>query len=108
MAPPAQERALGLVLSRCRTRDTVALEERKTAWERGHVAVNDYQQKAEVPDRKAACPAYAEGNAQVWQDGMLRVERTFQAFFRRVKNGAQPGYPRFQGYTRSTRFTYPQ
>src|SRR5258707_3975759 len=39
---------------------------------------------------------------------MLRVERTYQAFFRRVKSGETPGYPRFQGRTRYNSFTYPQ
>jgi putative transposase len=39
---------------------------------------------------------------------ILRVERTFQAFFRRLKNGETPGYPRFQGQGRYNSFTYPQ
>ncbi len=37
-----------------------------------------------------------------------RVERAYQSFFRRVKAGEEPGYPRFQGRTRYTSFTYPQ
>jgi putative transposase len=36
------------------------------------------------------------------------VDKTFQAFFRRVKRGETPGCPRFQGRNRSTSFTYPQ
>ncbi len=39
---------------------------------------------------------------------MLRVHRTFQAFFRRVTNGEKPGYPRFKGRHRYHSFTYPQ
>ena len=38
----------------------------------------------------------------------MRVERTYHAFFRRVKIGEQPGYPRLQGQGRYTSFTYPQ
>jgi putative transposase len=87
----------------------VALEQRKTWWERGQgTSATYYRQKAELPDLKAACPAYAEINAQVLQDVVLRVERTYQAFFRRVKNGEQPGYPRLQGRNRYHSFTYPQ
>ena len=67
-----------------------------------------YQQKAELPDLKAACPEYAEINAQVLQDVILRVERAYQAFFRRLKDGETPGYPRFQGRNRYHSFTYPQ
>ena len=105
---PEQERALETVLYRCRTLYNVALEERKTAWERCGVSVSYYQQKAELPDLKAGCPEYAEVNAQVLQDVVLRVERAFQAFFRRVQAGEKPGYPRFQGRNRYHSFTYPQ
>jgi len=36
------------------------------------------------------------------------LDKTFQAFFGRVKHGETPGYPCFQGRNRSTSFTYPQ
>src|SRR5262249_54282548 len=45
---------------------------------------------------------------QVLQDVVHRVDRAFQAFFRRVKNGQTPGYPRFQGRNRYHSVTYPQ
>ena len=106
---PEQERALDAVLWRCRILYNVALEQRKTWWGRGQgVSATYYHQKAEVPDLKAACPEYAEVNAQVLQDVILRVERAFQAFFRRVKAGETPGYPRFQGRNRYHSFTYSQ
>jgi putative transposase len=105
---PDQERALDTVLYRCRTLYNVALEERQTAWERCGVAVSYYQQKAELPDLKAGCPEYDEVHSQVLQDVLLRLDRTFQAFFRRVKAGEKPGYPRFQGRNRYHSFTYPQ
>ncbi len=37
---PEQERALALVLWRCRTLYNTALEQRITAWERRHVSVS--------------------------------------------------------------------
>jgi putative transposase len=106
---PAQEQALDSVVWHCRALYNTALEQRKTWWERGQdKSANYYQQKAELPDLKVACPDYAEINAQVLQDVLLRVQRTFQAFFRRVAAGETPGYPRFQGWGRYTSFTYPQ
>lgn len=106
---PEQARRLELVLSRCRTLYNVALEQRKTWWQRGQgVGATYYQQKAELTELKAAYPDYAEVNAQVLQDVMLRVERTYQAFFLRLNNSETPGYPRFQGWGRYTSFTYPQ
>jgi putative transposase len=105
---PEQEQALDTILWRCRTLYNVALEERKTAWERRRVSLNYYLQATELPDLKAACPEYAEVNAQVLQDALRRLDRAFQAFFRRIRNGETPGYPRFQGKDRYNSFTYPQ
>ena len=38
--------------------------------------------------------------AHVLQDVLRRLDRAFQNFFRRCKNGENPGYPRFQGRNR--------
>jgi putative transposase len=108
MPTPEQEQALERVLWRCRTLYNTALDERKTAWERCRDSANYYQQKAELPDLKADFPEYTEVHSQVLQDVLLRLERAFQAFFRRLKAGEEPGYPRFQGRNRYNSFTYPQ
>jgi putative transposase len=103
---PAQEQALETVVRRCRTLYNTALEQRKTWWERGQSkSAAYYQQKAELPDLKAGCQEYAEINAQVLQDVLMRLERTFQAFFRRAHAGETRGYPRFQGHGRYNSFT---
>ncbi len=47
-------------------------------------------------------------NAQVLQDVVLRLDRAFKAFFRRLMNGEKPGYPRFKGRNRYHSFTFPQ
>jgi putative transposase len=104
-----QEQALGVPLWRCRTLYNVALAQRTRWWERGQgVGASSYQQKAELPDLKAACPAFDVIHAHVLQDVILRLDRTFQAFFRRVTAGETPGYPRFQGRGRYKSFTFPE
>ena len=106
---PEQVQTLETVLYRCRTLYNCALEQRKTWWERGQgKRATYYQQKAELPDLKTACPEFAAVHSQVVQDVLLRVDRTYQAFFRRVQAGEAPGYPRFQGPDRYHSFTYPQ
>jgi transposase len=91
---PAQAQVLETVLSRCRMLYNVALEQRKTWWDRGQgQGATYYQQKAELPDVKAACPELAEVNAQVLQDVILRVERAYQDFFRRIKDGRDARLP---------------
>ena len=42
------------------------------------------------------------------QDVLRRLDKAFAAFFRRIRNGEKPGYPRFQGQGRYDSFTYPQ
>jgi putative transposase len=42
------------------------------------------------------------------QDVLTRLDRAFQAFFRRIRDGQTPGYPRFQGSNRYNSFTYKQ
>ena len=108
MPTPEQEWALEHVLWRCRELYNAGLEERKTAWEKCHVSVTFTRQSEQLPDIKEVRPEYHDINAQVLQDVLHRLDKAFQAFFRRVKAGEQPGYPRFQGKGRYNSFTYPQ
>ena len=103
-----QERMLDRTLMLCRHVYNAAIGERREAWQKRGVSVTYYQQKAELPSIKEAMPEYGEVHSQVLQDVVLRVERAFHAFFRRVKSGDTPGYPRFHGRDRFNSFTYPQ
>src|SRR5437764_8090702 len=66
------------------------------------------QQSAQLPDIKAIRPEYEAIYSQVLQDVLHLVDKAFQAFFRRVKAGQQPGYPRFKSRLRYDSLTYPQ
>ena len=43
-------------------------------------------------------------HSQVLQDVLRRVNKSFDNFFRRLKNHESPGYPRFKSYTRYNSF----
>jgi putative transposase len=103
---PAQERELERVLGHCRTLYNVALEQRITAWQRCHVSVTRYQQEAELKAIRAEFPGYAAIHSHVLQDVLARLDKTYQAFFRRLMNGESPGFPRFQRRDRWHSFTY--
>jgi putative transposase len=105
---PDQERAMEFILRRCRELYNAALQERTGAWQRCGVSLTYPMQSAQLPAIKKVRPEYREINAQVLQDVLARLDRTFQAFFRRVRAGEKPGYPRFQGANRYNSFTYPQ
>jgi putative transposase len=55
-----------------------------------------------------ALPDCSEVHTQVLQEVVQRVDRAYQAFFRRMKAGATPGSLRFHGRNRSTGLTSPQ
>jgi putative transposase len=103
---PTQERELGRVLGLCRWLYNTALEQRITAWQRAHVSVSRYQQEAALKDIRAEFPEFAAIHSHVLQDVLARLDKTYQAFFRRVKAGEKVGFPRFQASTRYHSFTY--
>ena len=70
-------------------------------------AVGVYEQKRDLVEIKEIRPEYQEIASHVLQDVLFRLKRAFDGFFRRVKNGEKPGYPRYQGRHRYTSFTYP-
>jgi putative transposase len=103
-----QERELERVLWLCRTLYNTALEQRITAYQRCGVTLTCYQQQAELPDLKAVFPEYAAIHSLVLQDVLSRLDKTYQAFFCRIKAGQTPGFPRYQGRNRYHSVTYKQ
>jgi putative transposase len=103
-----QEQKLLFVLRRCRELYNAALQERRDAWQKCGVRITCTRQSTELPGVKAVRPEYHDVHSQVLQDVLTRLDRAFQAFFRRVHAGEQPGYPRFQGANRYQSFAYKQ
>ena len=71
-----------------------ALEQPIIAYRRTGVSLSRYQQEAELKDVRAAFPEYAAIHSHVLQDVLARLDKTYQAFFRRVKAGEKAGFPR--------------
>jgi|GraSoi_2013_60cm_1033757.scaffolds.fasta_scaffold08541_3 putative transposase len=105
---PQQERTMAFVVRRCRELYNAALQERRDAWRMCGVSITAASQGTQLPDIKAVRPEYRDIHSQVLQDVLSRLDRAFQAFFRRVKAGEKPGYPRFKGSACYDSFTYKQ
>jgi putative transposase len=101
-----QERELGRVLGLCRWLYNTALEQRIVAWQRCRVSLSQYQQAAELKELRAAMPEFAAIHSHVLQEALARLDRTYQAFFRRIQRGEKAGFPRYQARTRWHSFTY--
>jgi putative transposase len=104
----AQRTSLERVLELCRWvyNDTLAL--RKNTYEQEGKSLSLYDTAAFLTQWKAAKPVLKEVHSQVLQNVQERVDLAFKAFFRRVKAGEEPGYPRFKGKGLYDSFTFPQ
>jgi putative transposase len=105
---PKQEQHVLFVLRRCRELYNSGLEERRAFYQMRRKSLGYSAQAAELAEIKAAYPAYQDIRVLVLQDVLRRLDKAFAAFFRRIRNGEKPGYPRLQGQGRYASFTYPQ
>jgi len=104
----AQERVLEQTLEECRWVYNQTLAYRRDAWQERQESVSYYMTTKLLPQWKQERPSLKIVYSQVLQDVQRRVDKAFKGFFRRVKNGKEPGYPRFKGKGRYRSITYPQ
>src|SRR5712691_6261094 len=100
--------ALTWIVDRCRELYNAALQERRDASRMAGKSITYYDQANQLPEIKQVREEYQDIHSQVLQDVLRRVKKAFDHFFRHLKNGEEPGYPRFQGRNRYDSFTYPQ
>ena len=100
-----QENLMNQMLEECRWVFNQTLALRKNAWEQEQKPISLYQSNTLLPEWKRERPSLAMVYSQVLQDVQERVDLAFKAFFRRVKAGEKPGYPRFRGKGRYDSFT---
>lgn len=103
-----QAQALQWTLDHARELYNAALQERRDAYRMAGKSISYYDQAKQLPEIKAIREEYQAIHSQVLQDVLRRVDKAFDHFFRRVKQGQAPGYPRFQSKNRYDSFTYPQ
>src|SRR6266702_7135574 len=85
-----------------------ALQDRRDDYKLCGVSVSYSMQADQLPALKQLREEYQDIHSQVQQDVLRRLDKSFDAFSRRVENGENPGYPRFKSGDRYDSFTYPQ
>jgi len=103
-----QEKSLHASLDACRWAYNKTLEVRKKAWEEEQKSLSLYDTSNLLVQWKKDKTDLTNAFSQCLQNAQLRVDLAFKAFFRRVKVGEKPGYPRFRGFDRYDSFTFPQ
>lgn len=104
----AQRTSLEKVLELCRLVYNDTLAARKDAYEQDGESLGLYGTNKLLTEWKASKPALKDVHSQVLQNVQERVDLAFKAFFRRVKSGEEPGYPRFKGKGLYDSFTFKQ
>lgn len=93
-----QEDLLRAMLDDHRELYNAALQERRDAWKHSRIGIKYYEQTAQLSDIRANDPDYARWSFTSQMATLRRLDRAFQAFFRRIKTGEKKaGYPRFKG-----------
>ncbi|NBJ17082.1 MAG: transposase, partial [Dehalobacter sp. 4CP] len=95
-------------LELCRQLYNLALEQRITIWKNYRKSISIYDQSKQLPDLKKAFPEFKQVNSQALQDVIERLGKAFDGFFRRIRKGQKPGFPRFRGYNRHDSVTLKQ
>ncbi len=85
-----------------------ALEQRRDAWCRRHRNVSYAAQCRDLTDVRAHGVGLPGMSCHAMRDPLRRADRAFAAFFRRVKVGEKPGYPRFRPRRRYDTLTWDQ
>ncbi|WP_031405849.1 RNA-guided endonuclease TnpB family protein [Thiomonas sp. FB-Cd] len=83
------------------------LEERIDAWHKARKSISYDEQQNVLPQIKAERPEFMELGSHALQQTLRRLDLAFQSFFRRVKAGQTPGFPRFKAAKRFAGFAYP-
>ncbi|SHK01165.1 RNA-guided endonuclease InsQ/TnpB family protein [Desulforamulus aeronauticus] len=95
-------------LTLCRLCYNAALVDRKNHYLRNKASLTRTKQQTTLKLDKDKHPQLKEVHSQVLQEVLFRVEKAYQAFFRRVKAGENPGYPRYKGMGQYNSLTYTQ
>ena len=101
-----QTEALAAQLEEARVLYNAALQERRDAYRKTGRSIHMYEQFASLKTMRAD-GSLSLPNHQTAQDVLRRLDKAFVAFFRRIKTGETPGYPRFKNRARYQSFTFP-
>jgi putative transposase len=93
----------------CRILYNSCLLDRRNHYEQTGKGLSRINQQVIVKNDKDKFEFLNDIHSQVLQDVLIRVDKAFQNFFRRVKSKeSKAGYPRFKGEGRYASITYPQ
>jgi putative transposase len=73
------------------------LQERRDAWQMNRIQISYFDQSKQVSDIRTLNTDYLAVQSRTIRQTLRQLDKSFAAFFRRLKSGERPGYPRFKG-----------
>ncbi len=92
-----QHRALETILESQRQLYNAALEERIDAYRKANLTRTYFDQTKALTEWRQADPEASSLPANLQRATLKRLDEAYKGFFRRVKRGGKPGFPRFRG-----------
>ena len=106
---PKQVVALETLLKSHQQLYNAALEERISAWSKAKKSISYVDQCKSLTVLRKDLPEWADiANCASQQLTLRRLDKAFAAFFKRVKAGKNPGFPRFKSLSRFPGFSFRQ
>lgn len=103
----SQVRKLDAILAECCWLWNHFLHVRKNVWETEQKTLSWYDTNKMLPGLKCVRLSLKQVHSQTLQDVTKRLDLAYKAFFRRVKQGKNPGFPHFKRSKDFSSFTYP-
>ncbi|MGH9939387.1 MAG: RNA-guided endonuclease InsQ/TnpB family protein, partial [Blastocatellia bacterium] len=82
-----------------------ALEQRIRVYEASGKTISFYEQSRQLTEARHELPEIGSVLRTIQSDALERLDFAFDAFFRRLKNGEKPGFPRFKARDRYHTFS---
>jgi putative transposase len=89
-----QKQLLSQTLDTCRSLYNMCLEQKQ------YQRISQFEQMRQLTLLKQEFPEYKNTHAHVLQNVVKTLDKAFQSFFRRLKEGGKAGYPRFKSKNR--------
>jgi len=101
-----QHCALEVILESQRQLYNAALQERIDAYRKANVTRTYFDQAKALTEWRRSDPEASGLPANLQRSTLRRLDQAYRGFFRRVKSGGKPGFPRFRGKGRFHSFGF--
>ena len=102
-----QETALLNILATCQRLYNAALEQRIDAYRKQRKNLTEYAQQRDLAELRKHDAVFGQVATTILRSALSRLDRAYKAFYRRLKTGQKPGFPRFRNRERYNSFSFP-